>query len=197
MGFTTKKGKRVDSIELFEKTFLKYESDKSGYHSYEKIYSTLFNNRENVKNILEVGIHLGGSLRAWKELFINSNIIGLDNNVERFFSEPRIYSMYLDQSVESTFDQFKSAVRGTEFDLIIDDGCHYLNETILTFKKLLPLLSDKGYFVVEDIQEKFISYWEDIKKELPKNYSVNIYNMNDLRKTNLNDNIMFVVRRES
>ena len=105
--------------------------------------------------------------------------------------------MYLDQSVESTFDQFKSAVRGTEFDLIIDDGCHYLNETILTFKKLLPILSDKGYFVVEDIQEKFISYWEDIKKELPKNYSVNIYNMNDLRKTNLNDNIMFVVRRES
>lgn len=186
----------MDQVELFKETFLKYESDKSGYHSYESVYSSLFDDRPSVKNILEVGIHLGGSLKAWKELFINSNIVGLDNNTERFFNEPRIYSMYLDQSLDSSFKEFKSVFRETYFDLIIDDGCHYLSETLKTFEELLPLLSLNGYFIVEDIPEENISHWENIANNLPDRYYYKIYNMNSLAKTDLNDNIIFLIRRD-
>lgn len=184
-------------IDLFKDTFLKYNSDKSGYHTYEKVYGTLFDNRESVKNILEVGIHMGASLRAWKELFKNANIIGLENNPERFFSEPRIHSMYIDQSIQSTFDDFKNVMRYMQFDFIIDDGCHYLDETILTFKNLLPLLNVNGWFIVEDIREEFLEYWYDIANGLDSNYKWEFHNMNDLSKTNLNDNIIFSVKRAS
>ena len=184
-------------IELFKNTFIKYKSDKSGYHSYENAYGDLFEDRKSVKNILEVGIHLGSSLRAWKELFPYANIIGLENNIERFFTEERIHSMYVDQSRPSTFDDFKSVMRGTEFDFIIDDGCHYKNETILTFWELLPKLKMGGYFIVEDIPEEYLSEWKLICEQLDKDkaFVCEIINMNNIAKTDKKDNIVFKVKR--
>ena len=182
-------------IELFKNTFLKYDSDKSGYHSYELVYGTLFNNRESVKNVLEVGIHLGSSLKAWKELFPNANIIGLENNIERFFTETRIQSMYLDQSVSKTFEDFKSVMRGTEFCFIVDDGCHYLQETKDTFKQLLPLLKLNGWYVVEDIREEFEEEWRSIGDALNDSYDYFFFNMNHISETNEKDNIALAVKR--
>ena len=36
------------------------------------------------------------------------------------------------------------------FDLIIDDGPHTDEAILSTFKELFPLISDQGYYVVED-----------------------------------------------
>jgi len=182
-------------IELFKNTFLKYGSDKSGYHSYEGVYGSLFNDRESVKNVLEVGIHLGSSLKAWKELFPNANVIGLENNTERFFTEPRIHSMYVDQSVPQTFKDFKSVMRGTEFCFIVDDGCHYLKETKDTFKQLLPLLKVNGWYVVEDIREEFEEEWRSIADGLSDSYDCFLYNMNHISETKGKDNIALAVKR--
>jgi SAM-dependent methyltransferase len=182
-------------IELFGNTFKKYESDKTGYHTYENVYGTLFSDRKEVKNVLEVGIHLGASLRAWKELFPHANIIGLENNIQRFFTEERITSMYVDQSIMKTFDDFKSVMRGTEFDFIVDDGCHYLQETKDTFKQLLPLLKTGGWFVVEDIREEFEEEWRGIAEGLDDSYDYNLYNMNHISETNGKDNIVLAVKK--
>lgn len=184
-------------VKLFKDVFIKYESDKSGYHTYENIYGNLFEDRSTVNNILEVGIHLGASLRAWKELFPNANIIGLENNIERFFTEERITSMYVDQSIIKTFDDFKSVMRGTEFDFIVDDGCHYLQETKDTFKQLLPLLKVGGWFVVEDIREEFEEEWLSIANNLDDRYLYKLSNMNNLNETNGRDNIILSVKRIS
>lgn len=186
-------------VSLFKDVFTKYESDKSGYHTYENVYGNLFEDRSAVNNILEVGIHLGASLRAWKELFPNANIIGLENNVERFFTETRIHSMYLDQSIPSTFSNFKSIMRGTQFDFIVDDGCHYKNETIATFWELLPKLNVNGYFIVEDIPEEYLLEWNSICKQLDQDnsFKCEIVNMNHLAKTNNKDNIIFKIKRIS
>ena len=182
-------------IEVFKKVFKKYNSDKTGYHTYENVYGTLFADRNTVKNVLEVGIHLGASLRAWKELFPNANIIGLENNIERFFTEDRIHSMYVDQSILKTFVDFKSVMRGTSFDFIVDDGCHYFQETKDTFRELLPLLEIDGWFVVEDIREEFEEEWLSIAKSLGDSYTYSLNNMNDLNETNGRDNITLSVRR--
>jgi len=182
---------------LFEKTFLDFNSDKSGYHNYHVIYERLFSNREEVQNVLEMGIHMGASLKAWKKLFPKANIIGLENNQERFFTEDRILSMYVDQSILSTFDSFNSLMRGTEFEFIVDDGSHFLQETKNTFNKLLPALKINGWFVVEDIRKEFESEWENISNSLPNNYKSFLINMTHLAKTNGEDNIVLVVRRIS
>jgi cobalamin biosynthesis Co2+ chelatase CbiK len=185
----------MDEVTLFAETFKKYQSDKTGYHTYERVYSSLFEDRSVVNNVLEVGIHLGSSLRAWRELFPNANIIGLENNTERFFTEERILSMYVDQSIMETFDHFKSVMRGTEFEFIVDDGCHYLQETKDTFKQLLPLLKVGGWFVVEDIREEFEEEWKLIAENLGSSYGHSLINMNDIAETNGKDNIVFAVRR--
>lgn len=184
-----------DSIKLFSETFLKYGSDKSGYHTYEMIYSNLFDNTELIQDVLEMGIHLGGSLRAWKDLFPNAKVVGLENNPERFFTEDRITSFYVDQSIEETFNNFINFIDGRMFDFIIDDGSHYLKETKTTFKKLLPILEVGGWFVVEDIKSEFEEEWKSISENLSENYTSYLINMNDLNETRSNDNIVLVVRR--
>lgn len=184
-----------ESVKLFSDTFLKYGSDKSGYHTYETVYSNLFDNPSIIENVLEMGIHLGGSLRAWKELFPSAKVVGLENNPERFFTEDRITSFYVDQSIEETFDNFINFIDGRMFDFIIDDGSHYLEETKRTFRKLLPTLQVGGWFIVEDIKAEFEEKWEEIANALPHKYLWYLINMNDLAKTRSKDNIVLAVRR--
>ena len=182
-------------LSLFKQTLSKYSSDKTGYHTYDLIYSALYKDRNSLTNILEMGIHMGASLRAWRDLFPHANIIGLENNPERFFSEEKITSMYVDQSLQHTFDSFLSVMRGTEFDFIIDDGSHYLKETKTTFSNLLPVLKAGGWFVIEDISYKFEEEWQAIADNLGSGYKSFLINMNDVAKTNSEDNIMLVVKK--
>src|SRR6185503_3954085 len=54
-------------------------------------------------------------------------------------------------------DFLRKVVREIEaIDIIIDDGSHYNEHVITTFKLLFPLLNISGIYVVEDTQT---SYW--------------------------------------
>ena len=181
------------AINDFIEAFTMYGSDKSGFHTYEYVYDNLFEDRSVVSEILEVGIAYGGSARAWKSLFPNAMITGLDNNIDTFFHEDRIVSMFVDQTRGWTFDNFIKIVKDTKYDLIIDDGCHSLNETVLTFRKLLPLLKHGGIFVVEDIREDLLPSWIEIVEELKSHgYKYTLYNMMD-KATCYDDNIVITV----
>ena len=43
-------------------------------------------------------------------------------------------------------------------DIVVDDGSHQNAHVIATFRFLFPLLSENGYYVIEDTQT---SYWPD------------------------------------
>ena len=54
-------------------------TDKNTVHSYLPLYQNLLiNKKETAKNVLEVGIYLGGSIKLWSDFFINANVYGLD-----------------------------------------------------------------------------------------------------------------------
>jgi|LakMenE01Jun11ns_1017448.scaffolds.fasta_scaffold9391700_1 hypothetical protein len=54
-------------------------TDKNTLHSYLDLYQSLFNNKKyTAKNILEIGIYRGGSIKLWSEFFINAKIYGID-----------------------------------------------------------------------------------------------------------------------
>jgi hypothetical protein len=38
----------------------------------------LINKKETTKNILEIGIKLGGSIKLWHDFFTNAQVYGLD-----------------------------------------------------------------------------------------------------------------------
>jgi hypothetical protein len=194
-------GAPVD-LEEFESIFNDTGSDKSTRHNYHDIYSALFSNRDDVKNILEIGIYLGGSLRSWKHLFNNAQILGLDYDSSFFIEEDRIKSMYVDQRDIRTFYDVYDATDAIMYDFIIDDGCHNPIETLTTFNVTLPWLNVGGWIVIEDIRLVDEELWKKVSNSLPSNYKSFLINMNHLKDMEndpygLKDNIVLVVKRLS
>ena len=54
-------------------------TDKNTVHSYLPLYQQLLiGKKETAKNVLEVGILHGGSIKMWNDFFTNANVYGLD-----------------------------------------------------------------------------------------------------------------------
>ena len=55
------------------------KTDKNTTHSYLPLYQQLLKKKkESAKNILEVGIDRGGSIKLWSDYFTNAKVYGID-----------------------------------------------------------------------------------------------------------------------
>lgn len=145
-----------------------YQTDKQDKHFYAEHYQHHFQKfRERKFNLLEIGVgghekpDVGGhSLRMWKAFFPHAQIYGLDIFDKSALDEPRIKTLKGSQADEqflkSIVDQYGP------FDIIIDDGSHYCQHVLESFRVLFPLLSDGGIYAIEDLQT---SYWENLTGE--------------------------------
>lgn len=193
---------KPEDADLFEKIFNAFESDKATRHNYHEVYSALFWDRDSVREILEVGIYHGGSLRAWKDLFKNARVLGLDFEKYFFFQDDRVETSFVDQRDIRTFYDIHEATQGRSYDFIVDDGCHNPIETLTTFNAVLPWLNVGGWFIVEDIRLVDEGTWTKVSNTLPSNYKAFLINMNHLRDMEndpygLKDNIVLAVQRIS
>lgn len=141
-----------------------YDSDKGYLHSYYEVYDVHFSRlKATAKNVLEIGTYAGDSLLVWRDYFLNANIYGVDNYFQpRFSKENRITFNLLDAY---SVDSVKKLSR--KYDVIIDDGPHTLESQIFFVENYLPLLSENGVMVIEDILS-----WEnaiDVAKAFPDN----------------------------
>jgi len=150
--------------ELFEK----YGSDKN-VNGYSPYYDAIFKNiRQKPVAFLEIGIGTmipdvsssmvgyarpgyapGGSLRAWRDYFPNGQIMGCDVQSDTQFAEERIETALADSSSRLQLD----AVLGDrQFDIILDDGCHYDETQVATLRNLFHRVKPGGFYIIEDIQ---------------------------------------------
>lgn len=138
----------------------KFSTDKGGWHlqagdtchNYTPTYYNLFKGRQDkVKNVLEIGINYGCSLRMWEEFFPNARIIGLDCNASTMVNEGRIQSFIADQNSEESLKYALAQAGWPRFDLIVDDGSHEPEHQILSAGVLLPFLAKGGFYIIEDI----------------------------------------------
>ena len=126
-------------------------SDKATHHSYGPLYDELLESyRESAKNVLELGILEGCSLRAWREFFQNATIHGIENESSRLvLDEPRIVSHHVDTTNR---DQFIGVCETLPtFDVIFDDASHVITEQIWAVCCLWDRLAPGGIYIVEDI----------------------------------------------
>lgn len=145
-----------------------FGTDKEGSHFYARHYQHHFHHlRRNKLNLLEIGIggyqkpkSGGESLRMWKAYFPKGNIFGIDIYDKTHHDEKRIKTFKGSQTDEEYLRRVVAEVGG--IDIVIDDGSHYNDHVIKTFKILFPLLSDRGIYVIEDLQT---SYWDEIMGE--------------------------------
>ena len=132
---------------------IKYGTDKSGNgHSYAKYYDFIFDHiRYKPINLLEIGIDEGNSLRMWKEYFPHSEIHGIDiREGYEYLNGEGIKTHIADHSKEGDLILFGEQY-DQYFDVIVEDGSHMSDDSILTFEKLFPYLKSGGYYCVEDL----------------------------------------------
>lgn len=136
-----------------------YHTDKAGW--YTPFYSLLFEpHRLEYRKILEVGIgtkeamaHMpvylpGASLFMWRDYFPNAEIWGVDVDPRAQVSAPRIRSVLSDSRHPELPEQI-----GQDFDLIVDDGSHEVENQWQTFLTLFPLVRDGGLYIIEDAED--------------------------------------------
>lgn len=143
-----------ESQNYLSNIFGKYKSDKNELqHNYTRQYDPLLSKfrYKNIK-ILEIGVHIAESLKAWRHAFPNAiSVVGIDTNNSCKQYESIDMSMFIeigDQS-DSAFLNNLSSKYGP-FDLIIDDGSHLNKDVICSFETLFPLLNNNGIYIIED-----------------------------------------------
>jgi len=173
------------------------KTDKNTVHSYLPLYQKLLvNKKETAKNVLEVGIFNGGSIKLWSDFFTNANVYGVDiidaDTVwEGITNKERII---LHTSVDAYSNDFFTTHflnKNIKCDFILDDGPHTL-ESMKKFIKLYPqIMTDDGILIIEDVQSW---NWIDIlKNEVPENLKpfIKVY---DLRSNKGRyDDIVFTI----
>jgi hypothetical protein len=139
--------------DFLNQGYSKGGTDKNSYHSYiENFYEKEFSfYREKNISLLEIGIETGGSLKLWKEYFLNSkSIIGVDiddDKIDQRYKNIDGVMMYFGDAYDEKFSKkFKT------FDIIIDDGPHTLESQLKSIEIYLPKLKQNGLFIIEDIQ---------------------------------------------
>jgi len=119
-----------------------------------------YNPREDFEKVLEIGVETGRSHRLWLEYFPNAKIYGYDifkYGVEEFH-KLQDGNPYLDRSImfegdQSNVDDLQRFLseHGGDFDMIIDDGGHTMEQMQTSLNYLWNSLKSGGLYVIEDL----------------------------------------------
>ena len=118
-------------------------SDKNTVHHYGPFYDGLIETLKP-RTVLEVGVHKGASLRAWRHVGYPVEAIGIDRQ--------RVDGVAMVVATAPDFAPVLTQLEGRKFDLIIDDGSHRLTDQLAAVDQLGQMLEPGGYFCVEDLQ---------------------------------------------
>jgi cephalosporin hydroxylase len=140
-----------------EQLAVKYNTDKAKFcHNYCEVYDTLFRHiRNDVKLLLELGISEGASIKMWRDYMPNAWIHGTDivdypDILLRDFGS-NITCHNCDQTDRVKMKQMAESVGG-QFDIIIDDASHAMNDILISLDVLFPYLKEGGLYIIEDIE---------------------------------------------
>jgi len=180
---------------------LSYQTDKNrgktiekNGHYYGDSYQRIFSNFDiNSKlNILEVGVQKGGSLLAWNDYFKNANVVGIDIVDDRLNEYKRDDVSFILSDINNLDVKNNPLISGKLFDIIIDDGSHYLQDVILFLENYIDQLNINGYFIIEDVQSP--GYWDSvISSKLKPGFEMSV---DDLRYINgYYDDYLIIIKR--
>jgi hypothetical protein len=175
-------------------------TDKNTIHSYLPLYQKLLiSKKETAKNVLEVGIHNGGSIKLWNDFFINANIYGVDiihiKNVWEGIKKNKKIMLYTSTNAYDKLFITHLLNKNIKFDFMLDDGPHTLESMRKFIILYSQLMTDDGILIIEDVQSWD---WIDIlKNDVPENLKqfIKVY---DLRKNkNRYDDIVFTIDKSN
>ena len=174
-------------------------SDKDTVHSYLATYDRLFSpKRLSAKRVMEVGIGGGGSIKLWRDYFVNATVYGVDITRDRrewppLKQDPRIILHAGKDAYNNAFFKSTFLDPGLTFDMILDDGPHTLESMKQYIRLYSQILTEDGILVIEDVQS--IDWIPELRNTVPealKKY-IQIF---DLRKNKGRyDDIIFMINK--
>jgi len=183
-------------VELVDNNY----TDKNTVHSYLATYEKLFSKKkETAKNVLEVGIHFGGSIKLWHDYFVNSTVYGIEYNDvwQEYYEKSGIINnerIKLYNNTDAYNPVFvNNTLKNIKFDMVLDDGPHSIDSFVSFVRLYSELLADDGILVIEDIQHP--EWLRILSEAVPDNLKayIEIY---DLRQNkNRYDDIVFVINK--
>ena len=184
----------------------------SQWHNYTKVYNYLFKDmKESAKTVFELGIgtqnvnvpsHMskgytvGGSIRGWREYFVNAQVYGADVDKGCLFEEERIKTFYCDQTNPETIREMWDNIP-EEIDIIVEDGLHQFNANKCFFENSIHKLKVGGYFIIEDIRVVDCGLFVKQVIEWRKIYPNYKFTLKVVPHTNTDDNKLLIVHRLS
>lgn len=176
-------------------------TDKNTVHSYLPLYQKLLiSKKDTAKNVLEVGIYQGGSIKLWSDFFTNATVYGLDimnvNNVwEGIKNNEKIILYTSIDAYNNDFFTTNFLNKNIKCDFMLDDGPHSLESMKQFIRLYSQIMTEDGILIIEDVQSWD---WIDIlKNEVPENLKrfIKIY---DLRQNkNRYDDIVFTIDKSN
>lgn len=123
-------------------------------HNYCDFYQSFLEPiRLSAKKVLEIGVWRGGSVKMWRDYFPNAEIVGFDLDLSEVKGElgERITLVQGDQT-----NREQLAALGDDFDLIVDDGGHTMEQQQVTLAVMFPKLRPGGFYILEDLHTSFL-----------------------------------------
>jgi len=170
----------LDNInrDTLDELFHYYGSDKANIfkktqdqgHGFSRFYTQhLEHLKEREIKILEIGSYAGASASAFVKYFLNSKVYCFDINISKFiYYSKNIHVFGLNikdkEKVEKILSKINLESNSNFFDVIIDDGSHYLSDILFSLKTLFKYIKKGGIYVIEDFNHpNYYDYNRDIE----------------------------------
>lgn len=174
-------------------------TDKNTTHSYLPLYENLLmGKRDSARNVLEVGIYQGGSIKLWSDYFSNATVHAVDimddGNVWEAIKHKERIVLYTSSDAYCT-EFFTANFLNLKFDVLLDDGPHTL-ESMKSFIRLYSqIMADDAILIIEDVQSW--DWIELLKNEVPENlkHFIKVYDLRPNKKRY--DDIVFTINKNT
>lgn len=144
---------------------LKYNADKSSrFHNYLDWYEEHLPGRTFSGRLLEIGVMDGLSMKMWREYYPDADIVGIDIKDMSMFHNTDWQVPESVKLIQCDGTDPKQLKPLGMFDIIIDDGSHYMSHQQESFKHLYyNQLSKDGIYIIEDLWTSHITFYQDAK----------------------------------
>jgi predicted O-methyltransferase YrrM len=187
----------VSSNNVLAQLLNNNKSDKNTRHSYLDLYESLLENKKvSAKNVLEIGIDRGGSIKMWDDYFDNANVYAVDiMDYQKVWKEIKNKNTIILHTSTDAYSQdfINEHFYGIKFDFILDDGPHTLESMIDCLRLYLSLLTNDGILIIEDVQE--IEWFDILSKEVPYELQKYIQTFDLRSNKNRYDDLVFVINK--
>lgn len=130
-------------------------------HGYTEMYERfLWQWKNEPIRIFEIGIADGGSLAMWLEYFPRASVYGVDIKDSSRFEKDRVKTCIADQANREQLKKCMDAFGG-QFDLLVDDGGHSMEQQQVSLGFLFPYVRPGGFYSIEDLHTSLPNLYPD------------------------------------